>query len=221
MVTGPEERSPLLEFADLMRHLRTACVWKAEQTHESLARHLVEETHEALEAIEVGVQTGDWSSLRDELGDVLLQVYFHAVVAEERGAFTLDEVAAGIHAKMVRRNPHVFGPQAGQDLTPAQVDELWQQAKAAEKAAEKVGGDGAGSEGDDPTAGLPPGLPALLWARKVADRAARTQRPLDARPATDASVGQRLLDLVLEARAAGIDPERALRRAVRDRLDAR
>lgn len=222
---------PLLEFADLMRHLRRACVWKAGQTHTSLARYLLEETYETLEAIEVGEETQDWAPLRDELGDLLLQVYFHAVVAEERGEFTLDDVAAGISAKMVRRNPHVFGPDARSDLTPEEVNELWQQAKAAEKGAEGVAQDPAGPEEVDPSAGLPPGLPALLWADKVADRAARAGRPLqlgepdagadegaDAEPDVEAVLGERLLSLVLEARAAGVDPERALRRAVRSRL---
>ena len=88
-----------------MRRLRVECSWKAGQTHRSLARYLLEETHETLEAID----TGDAEHLREELGDLLLQVYFHAVIAEEAGEFTLDDVAADIIAKMRRRNPHVFG----------------------------------------------------------------------------------------------------------------
>src|SRR4029078_3859402 len=98
----------LLEFLAVMRRLRAECPWKREQTHRSLARYLLEETHETLEAID----TGDLEHLCEELGDLLLQVYFHAVVAEEEGAFTIDDVARGITEKMYRRNPHVFGPPA-------------------------------------------------------------------------------------------------------------
>jgi len=127
-VDGQQE--PLLEFLAVMRRLRAECPWKAEQTHESLKRYLLEETNETLEAID----SGDDAHLREELGDLLLQVYFHAVVAEERGAFTLDDVATGIIEKMHRRNPHVFGPEAGSvTLTAAEVDEAWQRIKAEEK----------------------------------------------------------------------------------------
>ena len=92
-----------------MRRLRVECSWKAGQTHRSLARYLLEETHETLEAID----TGDAALLREELGDLLLQVYFHAVIAEEAGEFTIDDVAADIIAKMRRRNPHVFADAGG------------------------------------------------------------------------------------------------------------
>src|SRR4029078_2686966 len=103
----------LLEFLAVMRRLRAECPWKREQTHRSLARYLLEEAHETLEAID----TGDLDHLREELGDLLLQVYFHAVVAEEEGAFTSDDVARGITEKMYRRNPHVFRP-ASDDRPP-------------------------------------------------------------------------------------------------------
>ena len=193
---------PLLEFLDVMRRLRAECSWKAGQTHRSLARYLLEETHETLEAID----TGDAALLREELGDLLLQVYFHAVIAEESGEFTLDDVAADIVAKMHRRNPHVFAPE-GEELAeggdPEAVNEAWEAIKAAEKSRSSV------------TDGLPPGLPALLYAEKVLDRAARAGTPLD--PTGD-DLGSRLLALVAEARAAGTDPEQALRDAVRTRL---
>src|SRR5690349_20121393 len=110
---------PLLEFLEVMRRLRAECAWKAGQTHRSLARYLLEETHETLEAMD----TGDADHLREELGDLLLQVYFHAVIAEEAGEFTLDDVAADIIAKMVRRNPHVFGAARGG--TPEEINEVW------------------------------------------------------------------------------------------------
>src|SRR5215217_3093050 len=90
------QSEPLLEFLAVMRRLRAECPWKREQTHRSLARYLLEETHETVEAIE----NGDAEHLREELGDLLLQVYFHAVIAEEAGAFTIDDVARGITEKM-------------------------------------------------------------------------------------------------------------------------
>src|SRR3954452_17580928 len=152
---------PLLEFLDVMRGLRAECGWKRAQSHRSLARYLLEETHETLEAID----TGDPDHLREELGDLLLQVYFHAVIAEETGEFTLDDVAADITAKMHRRNPHVFDPRPDSPVEPSDIDEAWQQIKAAEKQRSSV------------TDGLPPTLPALLYADKVLGRLAREARP--------------------------------------------
>ena len=205
--TPPDE--PLLEFLEVMRRLRAECAWKRGQTHRSLARYLLEETHETLEAIDDGDATGDWSHLREELGDLLLQVYFHAVIAEETGEFTLDDVARDITAKMYRRNPHVFAPTADSPVEPAAIDEVWQQIKAAEKQRTSV------------TDGLPPGLPALLYADKVLGR-------LPTEPVVEESsdpthdpahnIGERLLALVAEARESGVDPEQALRDAVRRRL---
>lgn len=185
---------PLLEFLEVMRRLRAECSWKAGQTHRSLARYLLEETHETLEAID----TGDADHLREELGDLLLQVYFHAVIAEESGEFTIDDVAADVIAKMIRRNPHVFGSQAGG--TPAEINEVWESIKASEKQRDSV------------TDGLPPTLPALLYADKVIGRLEREGRSVD--PTGD-ELGDRLLALVAEARQDGVDPEQALRDAVR------
>jgi XTP/dITP diphosphohydrolase len=199
-VTERAAGEPLLEFLEVMRRLRAECAWKREQTHRSLSRYLLEETHETLEAIDDGERTGDWAHLREELGDLLLQVYFHAVIAEEAGEFTLDDVARDITAKMRRRNPHVFAPTADSPVEAADIDEVWQQIKAAEK--------GRTSPGD----GLPPTLPALLYADKVLARLARAGRP--ATPAAD-DLGGRLLALVAEARASGVDPEQALRDAAR------
>ena len=200
---------PLVDFLDVMRRLRAQCPWKAEQTHRSLARYLLEETHETIEAID----TGDPDHLREELGDLLLQVYFHAVIAEEAGDFTLDDVARGITEKMLRRNPHVFAPggadegaAAPQDAPQdaAAVNDAWQAIKATEKAREHV------------TDGLPPTLPALLYADKVLDRLGREGAAPDlTAPPPEADLGDRLLGLVAEARAADRDPEQALRDAVR------
>jgi XTP/dITP diphosphohydrolase len=202
VVEVPAERASceaLLEFLEVMRRLRAECAWKAGQTHRSLARYLLEETYETLEAID----TGDAGLLREELGDLLLQVYFHAVIAEETGEFTIDDVAGDVIEKMRRRNPHVFGSEAGG--TPAQINEVWESIKASEKQRTSV------------TDGLPPGLPALLYADKVLDRLERAGRPVAVEPGGD-DLGDRLLALVAEARASGVDPEQALRDAVRRRL---
>ena len=151
-----------------MRQLRAECPWKREQTHRSLARYLLEETHETLEAIDTGDATGDWDHLREELGDLLLQVYFHAVVAEESGAFTIDDVARGITEKMHRRNPHVFGPPSDDPADGPQdaaaVNEVWQAIKERDKPRASL------------TDGLPDTLPALLYAAKVVERGAHGAR---------------------------------------------
>jgi XTP/dITP diphosphohydrolase len=190
---------PLAEFREDMRRLRAECAWKREQTHGSLRRYLVEETWETLEAID----SGDREHLREELGDLLLQIAFHAVIAEGRGEFTFDEVVQGIVDKLRRRNPHVFAPdELSVPVTDAAtVNELWESVKATEKPRASV------------FDGLPPGLPALLLADKVLDRAERAGTPVDV-PSSD-DVGDRLLAIVAEARAAGVDPEQALRDAVR------
>lgn len=195
---------PLLDFAADMRRLRRECPWKREQTHRSLARYLQEETAETLEAID----TGDDAHLREELGDLLLQVYFHAVVAEESGAFTLDDVALGIREKMHRRNPHVFGPDAGgpTPLSAAEVDARWQEIKQAEKPR------------SSPYAGIAPGLSALLLATKVLERAPGVSEGVPDAGDPGADLGDRLLALVAEARATGTDPEQALRDALRRRV---
>ncbi len=121
----------LVEFLDLMRLMRERCVWKSSQTHASLAQYLREESDEVLEAIE----EADPEHLKEELGDLLLQVYFHAAIAEEAGEFTMDDVIAGLTAKMKRRNPHVFGPEAasGRRYTLEEVEQLWSAATAAER----------------------------------------------------------------------------------------
>jgi XTP/dITP diphosphohydrolase len=192
---GEATPEPLLEFLEDMRRLRRQCPWKREQTHRSLARYLQEETAETLEAID----TADDDHLREELGDLLLQVYFHAVIAEESGAFNLDDVVRGISEKMHRRNPHVFGAAASTDLTAAAVEAQWQEIKASEKPRRT------------PYDGIAPGLPALLLAAKVLERVPDAVAP----PADSEDVGDRLLALVKTAVADGADPEQALRDAVR------
>ncbi len=123
------------EFVEVMRRLRTECAWKAGQTHESLVPFLEEETAELVEAI----GSGDVDHVCEELGDVLLQVVFHAVIAEQAGEFTLDDVARGITEKMRRRNPHVFDPASigrspdDPPLDAIAIDELWERIKAEER----------------------------------------------------------------------------------------
>ena len=193
----------LLDLVRVMGRLRTECPWDREQTHRSLARYLLEETYETLEAIE----SEDYAHLREELGDLLLQVYFHARVAAEAGerGFTIDDVAGGIVDKLVHRHPHVFARAADADpVTRTDVESSWETLKAQEK--------GRGSVLD----GVPMALPALALADKVLGRAAKVD--VTPSPSTDAACaaawGDRLLSLVVDARAAGVDPEQALREAV-------
>jgi XTP/dITP diphosphohydrolase len=192
---------PLVELVEVMARLRRECAWKAGQTHRSLARYLLEETYETLEAIE----TGDDEHLREELGDLLLQILFHAVIAEEEGRFDIDDVAADLVVKLRRRNPHVFDPgHAGVPAgsTAEAINEQWERIKAEEKQRSGL------------MEGVPEELPALLRAVKALDRLERDGRAPALDPAT-ADVGERLLALAAEARAAGVDPEQALRAAVR------
>ena len=197
--SGQSSGQPLLDFLEDMRRLRRECPWKREQTHRSLARYLQEETAETIEAIDAG----DAAHLCEELGDLLLQVYFHAAIAAESGLFDIEDVAADLIAKLHRRNPHVFGDATGRTMAPHEVNEEWQRIKAAEKQRAGV------------TDGLPPTLPALLHADKVVDRLERSGTPV---VTTDDDLGSRLLALVVEAHNAGVDPEQALRDAVRRRL---
>jgi XTP/dITP diphosphohydrolase len=181
----------LLDLVTVMDRLRTECPWDQEQTHRSLAKYLLEESYETLEAID----SADYEHLQEELGDLLLQVYFHARIAEEaEDGFSIDDVAGGIVDKLVYRHPHVF---AGLEVSGAdEVNANWETLKSAEKKRES------------PLDGIPLALPALSLADMVLGR-------LDVTPATTGDLGDRLLALVAEARAQGIDPEQALRDAVR------
>jgi XTP/dITP diphosphohydrolase len=165
----PVPGAALLELVSVMDRLRTQCPWDAKQTHASLAPHLLEETYEALEALE----NDDRAALCEELGDVLLQVLFHARVASERTdgtGFTIDDVADGITAKLVRRHPHVFS-----DVNVSGADEVkqnWDVIKAAEREAAS-GGPGSALDG------VPFGQPALSLAAQLQRRAARAGVPAD------------------------------------------
>jgi XTP/dITP diphosphohydrolase len=189
----------LIDLVATMDRLRSpgGCPWDAQQTHGSLATYLLEETYETLEAIE----TGDREHLREELGDLLLQVVFHARIAEEdEQPWSVDDVAAGIVAKLVRRHPHVFAAEAGV-TTAADVEATWHSRKAAEK------------ERESAVEGVPMALPALSLAGKLMHRAAAHGVAVDA--ADDDGIGSRLMLLVAEAQAAGLDAEGELRAAAR------
>jgi XTP/dITP diphosphohydrolase len=191
----------LIDLVRVMDRLRRNCPWDQEQTHESLAKYLLEETYETLEAID----TGDRDHLREELGDLLLQVAFHSRIAEDDDAFRIDDVAGDIVEKLVRRHPHVFGTVDAADA--AAVEANWETIKAAEKQRSSV------------LEGIPLALPALALADKVLGRAAK-HLPADVEqpaPGSDAErIGRQLLDLVREARASGIDAEQALRAVVHE-----
>ena len=193
----------LLDLVAVMDRLRSpeGCPWDAEQTHESLVPYLIEETHELVEAIE----SGDRTHMAEELGDVLLQVAFHAQIAQEHqdSPFGIDDVASGIVDKLVRRHPHVFAEVDAE--TAEDVAANWELIKADEK-----------PHRNSPMDGIPEGLPALARADKVATRLSAAGRSDLARSAAAGDdLGSRLFALVLEARENGQDPEAALRAAVR------
>ena len=216
---GEPKGSALLDLVATETRLRGpgGCPWDHEQTHRSLARHLVEESYEVLDAID----DGDPTHLREELGDLLLQVVFHAQIAEDAGEFDVDGVARAITEKLHRRHPHVFG-----DVRVASASEVvrnWEAIKREEEGR------------TDPLAGIPAALPALQLAAKLQKRAAEggfawpdLTGPLDkvreeldevvaaTEPARlEQEVGDLLFATVALARAKGVEPEAALRRTAR------
>lgn len=213
----------LLALAERLR-APDGCPWDAEQTHHSLTRYLLEEAYEVVEAVEqlpasapddVAADDPRYAALADELGDLLYQVVFHAVLAQEAGAFTMADVVRGIHDKLVRRHPHVFGDVEAD--SSAAVMANWEQIKKEERGSESV------------LDGLTPGLPSLLYAHKLLRKAAALGLdPGDAPAALDridaagaalragagdleAGLGELLAAVVALARAGGVDAESALR----------
>jgi ATP diphosphatase len=167
-----EIKDPFRRLVRIMERLQEpgGCPWDLEQTHASLKPYMIEEAYEALDAID----RQDWPELEEELGDVLLQVVFHSVLANRTGKFHIDQVIGTAATKMVRRHPHVFG-EAEAD-TAAKVLKNWEQLKVEERRA-KGARMGAGSgEGAPPStlAGVPMNLPALLKAQRMQEKAART-----------------------------------------------
>ena len=197
------------ELALVMARLRGpgGCPWDHEQTHESLQVHLLEEAHEVLEAIDEGKLGAE---LEEELGDLLLQVVFHAQMAADDGRFDIDGVARSIVSKLVHRHPHVFSDTSVSGAS--EVVANWETLKAAEK-----------TERKGPFDGIPAGLPALLAAHKTQKRAAAVGFEASAGDAVagiekavaDGDVGEALFWLVALSRAKGIEPEAALRRATK------
>jgi XTP/dITP diphosphohydrolase len=220
----------LLDLIAVVDTLRTSCPWDREQTHASLLRYLLEEAYEAAETIEAD----DMPALREEIGDVLFQVLFHARIASERsaddGGFTIDDVADTLAAKLVRRHPHVFGSVSVSSA--ADVNANWEEIKMAEraaKAAEAAGSaDGAAGGAVAPSAldGVPFGQPALSLAAQLQRRASRAGISVSGDGAGSAGLdngagltgerlGAELMALVARAQAAGLDPELELRAAAR------
>lgn len=209
----------LAEAIGIMARLRgpDGCPWDREQSFESIKRHTLEETYEVFDAIDRKA----WPELKDELGDLLLQVLFYAQMAEEAGYFTIEDVAAGLAAKLIRRHPHVFGDAEAK--TVEDVNATWEAVKRQEK--------GAGPTGW--LAGVPRYLPAVLEAAKLGARAAKAgfdwpdaeglyakleEEIAEVRAASDQDgredeVGDLLFTAVNLARHLGVEPEFALRRA--------
>ena len=197
----------LAAAAETMRLVRDRCVWTQQITHRDLVPYLIEESAEVVDAVEAGSR----AELREELGDLLWQVLFHAEIASRDDAepFDIADVADGLTEKMVRRHPHVFGDDIAE--TPEQVLVLWNAAKAAEK-----------SERRSVLDGVAAGMPSLALAQKMLGKASGlvpapepVAAPLTFAPDSEAELGDALLTLVARARARGWDAERALRERLR------
>ena len=212
----------MVRLFQLAKRLRDpgGCPWDAEQTHRSLTRYLLEESYEVVEAVEAlpadgAIELAAYAALEDELGDLLYQVVFHAVLAQEAGAFTMADVARGIHDKLVRRHPHVFGDVVA-DRT-SDVMRNWEQIKKDEKGTTSI------------VEGITPGLPSLLYTHKLFRKAASVGLDpggfgealdrIDTAVARlraggddlEADLAQVLAAAVVVARAGGVDAESALR----------
>ena len=204
-MTYPTEQ--LLRLAEVMDRLRSpgGCPWDAEQSHESLLKYLLEEAYEYIEAVE----SGDADAMKEELGDLLLQVYFHARIAEERSdkPFNVNDVAEGVAEKLINRHPHVFGEASAK--TSDEVKQNWEAIKNAEKTRTSV------------IDGVPLGQPALPLAAKLIHRAGKNGvelppielQEIQRGEVSEKSVGDALMAIVELADKNNIDPESALRSA--------
>lgn len=207
---------PILELLDVMRRLRSpgGCPWDAEQTPLSLAPYILEEAAEVVDAIECG----DPAAIQDEAGDLLLQVVFLAQIHSEQALFDFSDVARGISHKLIRRHPHVF-EQNNQNLSTAELDQQWERIKRSEKPTDDCV--------SHPFGQIPVNLPALQRAVKLLNRADKVgmlsqidHSSADNNPLTESELGEELFKLAARGRHAGLDPEQALRRYIRQLLDA-
>lgn len=223
----------LIEIMAALRTPDTGCPWDLEQDFGSIAPYTLEEAYEVVDAIE----RGDLADLRDELGDLLLQVVFHARMAEEQGAFAFPDVVEAITKKLIRRHPHVFG--STKDLSPEQVKALWDSIKSEEKAQRRLEREKLGLPAESHEAGflggIPTALPALTRAQKLTTKAAKVgfdwpeaDQAIDKiheeleevkeasssgeRDRIEDEIGDLLFSVTNLARHYGIDPESALRR---------
>lgn len=228
----PEPSRDIGRLIEIMAALRTpvtGCPWDLEQTFQSIAPFTIEEAYEVADAI----QRGDPIDLREELGDLLLQVVYHAQMAEEEGTFSFGDVVEGITAKLIRRHPHVFGN--ARDLSPDEVKKVWDTIKRQEKAERHAARSAAGLPEPSPSVldGVPLAMPALTRADKLTRKAAKVgfdwtqtdeviakiEEELGevkaaiaegARDAVQDEIGDLLFAVANLARHAGIDPEQAL-----------
>jgi XTP/dITP diphosphohydrolase len=198
----------LVRLLEVMQILRQRCPWDAEQTHRSLIQYLIEETCEVVEAIEGPAGTpddgpvADHDHLREELGDLLLQVYFHSTIAAETDpGFSVGAVARGVADKLIARHPYIF---ATEDV-PEDLHASWEERKAREKGRRSV------------LEGIPEQLSALARANKIISRSRSRSVPVDlpADPIDADDLGEQLITLVARAQASGLDAEQAARDAVR------
>jgi tetrapyrrole methylase family protein/MazG family protein len=224
--TKIDELAPLERLRAIMARLRATdgCRWDLSQTHKSLMPYLIEETYEVVEAIE----SGQLEKLKEELGDLFLQVYFHSQIADEGGHFDINDVASDICDKLIRRHPHIFGER--KDLQPDQVRDQWEKIKVET------------NEKDSVLAGVPKSMPALLLGYRVGEKAAGVgfdwENPRDIfdklkeelaefeaefnggnREGMIDEMGDLIFVMVNLARKMKVDPEYALRRTVRRFID--
>ncbi len=219
---GAPVASELVRLDELVHDLRARCAYDAEQTHRTLTRHLLEEAHEAIEALdelgdrpeEAGAAAVDHAE--EELGDVLVQVLFHATLGAEEGLFSLADIARSVHDKLVRRHPHLYGDEVGIERSADEQRRRWEEIKQAERQRESV------------TDGIPPGLPALAHVTKLERKldalglgvetlgiaGAAQVAWIDALEGSEERLGEALLGLARLAADRRLDAEEALRRAL-------
>jgi MazG family protein len=195
-MTRERVASELARLYDLTMKLRAECPWDRKQTQESIIAFTLEETHELADAIHERAARGD-DAVRGELGDLLFQVYFLAAVAEEQGLYDLGDVAAGIHAKLVRRHPHIFGE--GRAETPEEVKKTWDVIKKEAEGREGIFHD------------IPSSFPATLLAQKLQQRAAAVgfdwEQAVDVMAKVEEEALEVAAEMTAEQKGAG-DPER-------------